>query len=72
MWYWAQQSQSQWWQVQIQQTREALFAFFTFFFSGLGFELRAYTLSHSTNPIFVKGFCEIRSHELFACASFKP
>jgi hypothetical protein len=24
-----------------------------FFFCGLGFELRAYTLSHSTNPFFI-------------------
>jgi hypothetical protein len=27
-----------------------------FFFAVLGFELRAVTLSHSTSPIFVKGF----------------
>jgi hypothetical protein len=27
-----------------------------FFFVVLGLELRAYTLSHSTSPIFVKGF----------------
>jgi hypothetical protein len=27
-----------------------------FIYAGLGFELRAFTLSHSTNPIFVKVF----------------
>jgi hypothetical protein len=27
-----------------------------FFFPVLGLELRAFTLCHSTNPIFVKGF----------------
>jgi hypothetical protein len=27
-----------------------------FFFLVLGLELRAFTLSHSTSPIFVKGF----------------
>jgi hypothetical protein len=32
-----------------------LFFFFFFFFVVLGLELRAYTLSHSTSPIFVKG-----------------
>jgi hypothetical protein len=35
--------------------READFCFL-FFFSILGFELRAHTLNHSTSPIFVKGF----------------
>jgi hypothetical protein len=30
--------------------------FFFFFFAILGFELRAYTLSHSTSPFFVMGF----------------
>jgi hypothetical protein len=30
----------------------------------LGFELRAYTLSHSTSPFFVMGFFEIESHDL--------
>jgi hypothetical protein len=29
---------------------------FFFFFAVLRLELRAYTLSHSTSPIFVKGF----------------
>jgi hypothetical protein len=37
---------------------------FFFFFSVLGFELRAYTLSHSTRPFFVMGFFEIGSSEL--------
>jgi hypothetical protein len=30
--------------------------FFFFFFAVLGFKLRAYTLSHSTSPFFVKVF----------------
>jgi hypothetical protein len=32
----------------------------------LGFELRLFTLGHSTSPIFVMGFVEIGSLELFA------
>jgi hypothetical protein len=44
---------------------------FFFFFVVLGFELRAYTLSHSTSPFFVTGFFEIRFYELFAQAGFK-
>jgi hypothetical protein len=32
------------------------FALIFFFFSVLGLELMAFTLSHSTSPIFVKGF----------------
>jgi hypothetical protein len=32
-----------------------------FFFVVLGFELRAFALSHSTSPIFVKGVFEIGS-----------
>jgi hypothetical protein len=32
----------------------------------LRLELRAYTLSQSTSPIFVVGFLEIKSQELFA------
>jgi hypothetical protein len=36
-----------------------------FVFSVLGFELRAYTLSHSTSP-FVMGFLETGSQEQFA------
>jgi hypothetical protein len=38
----------------------------------LGFELRAYTLSHSTSPFFVMGFFEIVSYKLFAQAGFEP
>jgi hypothetical protein len=45
---------------------------FFFFFAMLGFELRAYTLSHSTSSIFVIGFFEIGSHELFAQAGLEP
>jgi hypothetical protein len=37
----------------------------------VGFELRAYTLSHSTKPVFATGFFEIESHELFAGAGFE-
>jgi hypothetical protein len=43
-----------------------------FFFVVLRLELRAYTLSHSTNPLCVKGFFEIGSPELFARAGFEP
>jgi hypothetical protein len=35
----------------------------------LGFELRAYTLSHSTSPTFVKGFFKIEYFELFTQAA---
>jgi hypothetical protein len=46
--------------------------FFFFFFTVLGFELRAFTVSHSTSPIFVEGFFfEIGSRELFAQAGFE-
>jgi hypothetical protein len=45
--------------------------FFWGFFAELVFELKAYTLSHSTIPIFVKGFFEIGSHKLFAWAGFE-
>jgi hypothetical protein len=38
--------------------------FFSFFVV-LGFELRAFTLSHSTSPISVKDFFEIGSCKLF-------
>jgi hypothetical protein len=37
-----------------------------FFFTVLGFELRAYTLSHSTSPFLWWIFFEIGSHELLA------
>jgi hypothetical protein len=42
-----------------------------FFVAVLGFELRAYTLSYSTSPIFVKVFFKIGSHKLFARAGFE-
>jgi hypothetical protein len=48
-----------------------LFTHTTFFFEILGFELRAFTLSHSTSPFFVKGFFEIGSHGVFAQAGFE-
>jgi hypothetical protein len=35
------------------------------FFMILWFELRVFTLSHSTTPVFVMGFFEVRSGELF-------
>jgi hypothetical protein len=38
----------------------------------LGFELRAYTLSHFHQPFFVMGFYEIRSRKLFARAGLEP
>jgi hypothetical protein len=40
--------------------------FFFFFFAVLMFELKAFTLSHSTTSIFVMVFFSIRSGELFA------
>jgi hypothetical protein len=40
------------------------------FFLVLGLELRAYTLSHSTSPIFMKGFFEIGSLKLLARLAF--
>jgi ABC-type uncharacterized transport system permease subunit len=45
---------------------------YLFYFTVLGFELRAYTLSHSASPIFVKGVLEIGSRELFTWAGFEP
>jgi hypothetical protein len=41
------------------------------FFEVPGFELRAFTLSHPTSPIFVKVFFEIGSCELFAQSGFE-
>jgi hypothetical protein len=37
----------------------------------LGLELRAFTLSHSTSPLFVMAFFKIGSLELFAWAGFE-
>jgi hypothetical protein len=48
------------------------FLFFSFFFSVLGFELRAYTLSHSTSPFFVMGFFNRGAQKLFGWTDFKP
>jgi hypothetical protein len=51
--------------------------FFNFFFFFcmcvlLGFELRAYTSSHATSPLFCDEFLEIGSHELFVWDGFEP
>jgi hypothetical protein len=48
-----------------------LFYLICLFIAVLGFELRAFTLSHSTSPIFVKSFFKIGSQELFAQAGFE-
>jgi hypothetical protein len=40
--------------------------FFSFFFSVVGLELRAYTLSHSTSPVFLWRVFQDRSLQLFA------
>jgi hypothetical protein len=48
---------------------------FFFFFAVLVFELRAYTLNHSTSPscdFFFFFFPEIGSRKLFAWAGFEP
>jgi hypothetical protein len=45
---------------------------FSFFFAVVEFELRAYTLRHSTSPLFCDLFFETGSHELFAQAGFEP
>jgi hypothetical protein len=45
----------------------------SFFFTVLEFELKAYTLSHSTSLFFCEGFfLELGSHQLFAQAGFEP
>jgi hypothetical protein len=51
---------------------ESQLVFSIVLFAVLGFELRAFTLSHSTSPIFVMDFFEIGSRELFARAGFEP
>jgi hypothetical protein len=43
-----------------------------FFVAVVGLELRAFTLRHTTSPIFVKGFSRQGFLELFAQAGFKP
>jgi hypothetical protein len=45
--------------------------FFFFFFAVLEFELKAFTLSHSTSPILVICFSEVGLGELFAQVGFK-
>jgi hypothetical protein len=50
----------------------SFFLLHVFLFSVLGFELRTYTLSHSTSSFFVMGFFEIESCELFAWAGLEP
>jgi hypothetical protein len=42
------------------------------FIAALGFELKTYTLSHSTRPFSMMGFSKIGSGELFAWAGFEP
>jgi hypothetical protein len=42
------------------------------FFLVLGFELRAYTLSHSTSPFCDRFFFKIGSLELFVWTGFEP
>jgi hypothetical protein len=49
----------------IREIAKALF----FFLVVLEFELRAFTLSHSTSPIFVMGIFKIGFHELCARVS---
>jgi hypothetical protein len=39
---------------------------FFFLFAVLGLKPRTYTSKHSTNPLFMMGFFEIGSHDLFA------
>jgi hypothetical protein len=50
----------------------SLSLFYLFIFAVPGLELRAYTLSHSTSPTFVKGFTRYGLAELFVLAGFKP
>jgi hypothetical protein len=45
--------------------------FFVCLFAVLGFELRAFTLTHFIKR-FCDGFFEMGSHELFAPAGFEP
>jgi hypothetical protein len=49
-----------------------LFCFFFFFHVELGFEVRVYTLSHSTSPFFVMDSLKIGFLELLAQSGFKP
>jgi hypothetical protein len=45
---------------------------FIFLFEVLGFELKVYTLNHSTSLIFVVVFFEVGSCELFVQEGFEP
>jgi hypothetical protein len=48
--------------------------YFFFFFAVLGLELRAYTLSHSSSPLFLEGgmgIFDIKSLKLFAWAGLQ-
>jgi hypothetical protein len=47
-------------------------AFIYLFIAVLGFELRAYTLSHSTSPFLWWVFFEIGSWEQFVLAGLNP
>jgi hypothetical protein len=51
----------------LQTPSPVIFLLLIFFFALLGFELRAYALSHSTSPFFVIVFFKIGFHNLFAC-----
>jgi hypothetical protein len=42
-----------------------------FLFAVLGFELKSFTLGHSTSPVFCDGFFEIGSVKLFAQVGFE-
>jgi hypothetical protein len=48
-----------------------LLLLFFFFFAVMGLELRVFTLSHSTSPIFCDRVFRDRGCELFAWAGFK-
>jgi hypothetical protein len=49
-----------------------MFILFIYLFLILWFELKTFTLSCSTSPIFVMGFFKIGSCELFAPTAFNP
>jgi hypothetical protein len=54
----------------LEQGKDILFLFFFFFPVVLGFELRAYTLSHSTSP-FCDGFFQDRVSPTISLAEFE-
>jgi hypothetical protein len=58
--------------LEIRKKRFALLPIWNFFLPVLGLELRAFTLSHSTTPIFMKGFLRYSLTELFVWAGFEP